>query len=667
MIFLPCCLSFCTVNAQIQTEEIFVQLLESLNQDEGIEYDHSELLEQWNYFRKYPLDLNKAGKEDLTKLFFLSELQISAILKHREDNGLFADILELQSIPELDIPVIRLIGSFTKVDLPYALPLNSAAELFKNSGQELILRLGTNLDKLIMSDQSGSEYPGSPMRILVRYRYNYLNKLYASVNMEKDAGEQFLGNRNAKGFDFYSGNVFLKDAGIFKKLVLGDFSLQFGQGLALWTGSGFGKGAVLNTISKPDYGLKPYSSVNEALFLRGIAGTIALKKVLFTPFISFRKYDASVSETGNEIRSIILSGLHRTETELENRNRLSSFLFGTNTRLSLKNFSLGLTAFHTRFSIPFGPGQRLYQQHDFVGNRLINGSMYYSYTFRNTYFFGEFAHSYRSGTAMINGLMSSLSAGVSILLLQRNYSKNYHSFFNQALSESSGASNERGFLAGAELKFNPDWEFFVYTDIFRFPWMKFRVDAPSGGYENLARLTYKPNKKIRFIAQLKQQTKQENPDYLLNSPGLDEVSKRNCRLEISYKINENFTFRNRAELVSYQKGSANSEYGFLVYQDVVYNPMSSALSANIRFGIFDTESFNSRIYAYENDVLYAYSVPAFQGSGLRFYVNTRYALSEKLDVWLSYSNKSYRDNKINPGYDNPINQSDIRLQIRYQF
>lgn len=268
---------------------------------------------------------------------------------------------------------------------------------------------------------------------------------------------------------------------------------------------------------------------------------------------------------------------------------------------------------------------------------------------------------------MINGLMSSISAGVSIVLLQRNYSKNYHSFFSQALSESSGAFNERGFLAGAELKFNPDWEFFVYTDIFRFPWMKFRVDAPSGGYENLARLTFKPNKKLKLIAQLKQQIKQENPDYSLNSPGLEEVSKRNFRLEVSYKINESFIFRNRAELVDYQKGTANSEYGFLAYQDIVYNPMSSALSANARFGIFDTESFNSRIYAYENDVLYAYSVPAFQGSGLRFYVNTRYTFSKKLDLWLSYSNKNYHDNKINAGYDKPVNQSDIRLQIRYQF
>ncbi len=666
LIFLLYLLYSGRANAQVQTEEIFIQLLESLNQDVEFEYDHSELLEQWTYFRKYPLNLNKANKEDLSKLFFLSELQINAILKHRDDNGLFLDILELQTIRELDIPSIRLIGSFVKIEPSNTLSLNNAAELLRKSEQELILRFGTNLDQLTMVDPSESEYPGSSLRMLVRYRYNYRNRLFASLNMEKDAGEQFLGGRNSRGFDFYSGNVYLKNTGIFKKLLLGDYSLQFGQGLAMWTGSGFGKGAVLNSIARQDHGLKPYSSINEALFLRGVAASIALNKVLFTPFVSFRKHDASVSDNGNEIRGIILSGLHRTEAEIGNKNRLSSLLFGANARLSLKKFNLGTTVFHTKYNIPFAPGQHMYQQNDFVGNRLINGSVYYSYTFRNTYFFGELAKSDQSGTAMINGLMSSLSTGVSLVLLQRNYAKNYHSFFNRALSESSEAFNERGFLAGVDLKFNPGWEFFASSDFFRFPWLKFRVDGPSKGYENLARLTYKPNKRFRLIAQLKQQIKQENPDLSLNSSGLENVKKDNYRVEINYKLDERFTLRNRIELVTYQKMPASREYGFLTYQDIIYDPMSSRLSAHIRFGIFDTDSFNSRIYTYENDVLYSYSVPAFQGSGLRFYINTRYTFSEKFDIWLRYAHKSFRD-ELNAGYNSLINQSDIRLQIRYQF
>ena len=666
LISLPFCLYFSKINAQGQTEEIFIQLLESLNQEVELEYDHSELLEQWNYFRKYPLNLNKAGREDLGKLFFLSELQINAILKHREDNGLFLDILELQTIQELDIPSVRLIASFVKIELPNSLSLSNAGELLKKSEQELILRFGTNLDQLTMVDQSERKYPGSSLRMLARYRYNYRNRLYASLNMEKDAGEQFFAGGNSAGFDFYSGNVYLKDAGIFKKLLLGDYSLQFGQGLAMWTGSGFGKGAVLNSIARQGHGLKPHSSINEVLFLRGVAASIALNKVLFTPFISFRKHDASVSDNGNEIRSVILSGLHRTEAEIENKSRLSSFLFGANARLSLKKFNMGATVFHTKYNIPFAPGLHMYQQNDFVGNRLINGSVYYSYTFRNTYFFGELAHSFQSGTAIINGLMSSLSTGVSLVLLQRNYAKNYHSFFNQTFSESSEAFNERGFLAGVDLKLDPGWEFFAFTDFFRFPWPKFRVDGPSKGYENFARLTYKPDKRFRLIAQLKQQIKQENPDLSLNSSGLENVRKDNYRVEISYQLNNRFTLRNRMELVTYQKMSVNREYGFLTYQDIIYDPMGSRLSAHVRFGIFDTESFNSRIYTYENDVLYSYSVPAFQGSGLRFYVNTRYTFSERFDIWLRYAHKSFRD-ELNTGYNNPINQSDIRLQIRYQF
>ncbi|WP_276361160.1 helix-hairpin-helix domain-containing protein [Daejeonella sp. H1SJ63] len=667
LIFLLLLLNVNRTNAQVPAEELFIQLIESFNPDIQDAYDQTELLEQWNHYRKHPLNLNTADSDELRQLFFLSEIQINAILKHRKENGLFLDILELQAIRELDIPAIRLIGFFSMIREPYNLSVSNAAELFQRSEQELILRFGMNSDQLNAAGQSESEYSGSSLRMLVRYRYNYQNKLYASLNMEKDAGEQFFNGRKPGGFDFYSGNIFLKNAGVFKKFLIGDYSLQFGQGLAMWTGSGFGKGVVLNTVARQDHGLKPYSSVNEVLFLRGLAGSIAFNKILFTPFMSFRKYDASISDSGTEINSLVLTGLHRTSAELANQNRLNSFIIGANVGLSQKHFHLGLTAYRTKFNLPFGKGKYLYDQYSFTGNHLINSSLYYSYTFRNTYFFGELANSYSSGTALINGMMSSLSSGVSLLLLQRNYSRNYHSFFNQALSESSEAVNERGFLAGLELKFNPGWEFFSYTDLFRFPWLKFRVDGPSKGYENLFRLTYKPNKKFKLLAQVKQQLKQENPDLFLNSAGLENVYRYNYRLELSYRINDKFTLRNRAEFVKYHKIPYNPEYGFLNYQDIIYDPMSSRFSANLRFGIFDTEGFNSRIYAYENDVLYSYSVPAYQGSGLRFYVNARYTLLRGIDVWLRYAHRSLHDNKFKVSENDSEKQSDLRIQLRYQF
>jgi hypothetical protein len=178
------------------------------------------------------------------------------------------------------------------------------------------------------------------------------------------------------------------------------------------------------------------------------------------------------------------------------------------------------------------------------------------------------------------------------------------------------------------------------------------------------------NKKLKMSSRFKQQVREENPEDIIARSGLETVDKQNYRIEISYSINDRFSLRNRAEMVRYQKGNSTYELGFLNYQDIIYKPLSSRLSGNIRFGIFDTESFNSRIYAYENDVLYSYSVPAYQGKGVRFYVNGRYTFFRGFDLWLRYSLTSYYDQKsVGSGYDqiDGNKRSDVRLQIRFQF
>ena len=178
------------------------------------------------------------------------------------------------------------------------------------------------------------------------------------------------------------------------------------------------------------------------------------------------------------------------------------------------------------------------------------------------------------------------------------------------------------------------------------------------------------DKKLKLSSRFKQQVREENPENIIAGSGLETVDKQNYRIEISYSINDRFSLRNRVEMVRYQKGGSKYELGFLNYQDIIYKPLSSKISGNIRFGIFDTESFNSRIYAYENDVLYSYSVPAYQGKGIRFYFNARYTLIRDFDLWLRYSLTSYYDQNTVGSGDDQINgnkRSDIRLQIRYQF
>src|SRR5690606_34180808 len=112
---------------------------------------------------------------------------------------------------------------------------------------------------------------------------------------------------------------------------------------------------------------------------------------------------------------------------------------------------------------------------------------------RNIYIFGEAAKSLNSGFAMLNGLMVSLSPKVSLITFHRDYGKNYHSFYNQAVSEGTSAVNEKGFYSGIVISPNRKIEWSTYADFFRFPWLRFRVDAPSSGYEILSQFVYSPS------------------------------------------------------------------------------------------------------------------------------------------------------------------------------
>ena len=127
--------------------------------------------------------------------------------------------------------------------------------------------------------------------------------------------------------------------------------------------------------------------------------------------------------------------------------------------------------------------------------------------------------------------------------------------------------------------------------------------------------------------------------------------------------------KNRIELVRFQKGDANSENGYLIYQDIVYHPKALPLNVSFRYGVFDTDSYNARIYAYETDVLYAYSIPAYSSKGVRTYLTLKYSL-KKIDIWLRYAQTYYSNKNIIGSGLNEIagnTKTELTFQLRYKF
>lgn len=117
----------------------------------------------------------------------------------------------------------------------------------------------------------------------------------------------------------------------------------------------------------------------------------------------------------------------------------------------------------------------------------------------------------------------------------------------------------------------------------------------------------------------------------------------------------------------YDNKGVNKENGFLSFFDFIYKPMMKPISGVLRLQYFETDGYNSRIYAYENDVLYSYSIPAFSDKGFRYYLTLNYDLTKKLSFWLRWAQTIYKNrNTVGSGLDEiqGSRRTEVKLQAR---
>ena len=669
---MSCLFSVFAVQAQVENVQIIEELMESLSEDLGEDFDYAELAERLQHYQAHPIDLNKTNTDELLALRFLSPFQAEQIISHREISGNFVSIYELQAVEGLDLNSIRFLTPFVQVSSSNQLEVKNLKQLVKKGKQELMFRYGRVLEQqrgYAIADSGRSRYLGSPDRLFLRYRYRYGQKLKLAINMKKDAGEQFFSGAQTYGFDFYSASMEITDQHHWKRIIIGDYSLQFGQGLGLWTGLSFGKGAFIQNIARQGVGLRQYTSANEFSFFRGVAASYERKAFSFTPFVSYKRLTATLQDdTLNQYSAISQSGLHRTPSEVLHKDKLGELLYGVNLAYRKPRFHIGLTAYQYRLSGEFVPRSLLYNQFSFQGQSLDNISAYYHYSLKNVYAFGEIAHNIDRGFAFLNGLVFPVSSQWSVALLYRNYQKTYDTFYSQAFAEGSTVTNENGFYSGLIFQPNRRLQWVAYVDYFRFPWLKYRVDAPSSGYDLFTQLSFVPNKRLNFTARYRYRKKEENGTVdVVNL--LVPFTRQQARLSMQYALTDWLNLRSRFEYGRYRKEEQN-ESAYLFYQDFIGKPTKSKWSGNLRLAFFRTGGYNSRIYAFEQDVLYAYSFPFYSENGWRYYLNLRYTLAKGIDLWGRYAAFFYTNqDQVGSALDliEGHQKSEVKLQVRFQF
>ncbi len=678
--FLFCCIfqNYAQVTAPVTTTAE-QQLENSTEHNADLETEDDSWLQQMQQFIKNPLDLNDANESGLTELQLLTALQIRNFIVYRNLLGTFISIYELQAVPGWDISTIEKIRPFITVSLRTDV-LSSAVSRINKGEHSVLIRVGQTLEKAkgYVHDSSTATnfYPGSPQKIMVRYKYNFKNALQYGVLAEKDAGEQFFKGKQKQGFDFYSAHVFIRNAGNIRALALGDFTVNLGQGLIQWQSQAFKKSSDVISIKREASVLRPYNSAGEINFHRGIGITVAKNQWETTVFASYKKIDANLVPDTSQMRedfvsSLETSGYHRTKAEADDKGIQRQFAYGGNFSYRYQQLHLGFNAIRYNFKLPLKKSDDPYNKYALSGNSFGNYSIDYSYTYKNLHLFGEAAVTDKFDKALVNGLLISVSSFADMSLLYRNIAASYQSLYSNAFTENTSPNNESGFYAGMAIHPNDFWRIEAYMDMYHFPWLKYRVDMPSSGSDFLIQVTYKPDKHLEIYSRYHSESKaiNVNPDAITLAP-VEAQPRRNWRSQVSYEINPSMILRNRTEMIWFDKSGTEAEEGFLTYFDVVYKPLLKSYSGNLRVQYFETGGYNSRLYAYENDVLYSFSIPVFYNKGYRYYINFNYEINKKFSTWVRWAQTIYSGkNLIGSGLDEikGNKKTEIEVQAMYTF
>ena len=663
------------------TEE---QQLENMTEANDAEPKDDSYLQQLDHFKKDPLNINAASADELNELNVLSGLQIQTFLAYRKLFGILVNQYELQAIPSWDITTIKKLLPFIEVTDNKNLA-DKLKERWSGGDAKFLARYGRVLEKSKGYDKPANPdanyYLGSRDRLFLRYSYNYKNLLQWGLLADKDAGEQFFKGSQKQGFDFYSFHFFARKLGIIKALAIGDFTVNFGQGLIQWQSLAFKKNADAMAIKRQASTIRPYNSAGEYNFHRGIGITLQKRKWETTLFASYRKISANINADSvlddGIVSSFLTSGYHRTASENADKNSMGQTAFGGNIKYQADNWNAGINAIHYHFSAPVQKTAEPYNLFALNGSSLTNASIDYGYTWRNIHFFGEAAIDNKFSKAFLNAAIISVAAKADVSIVYRKIDRSYRSVNANAFTENTYPVNENGLYAGISLRPGNTLRLDAYADIFQFPWLKYRVDAPSSGKDFLVQLTYTPNKQVELYARYKSETKMINRSAdTLTTSILDLTPKQNLRFEASINVSRQLTLRNRLEVLWYNNNTPGvAGQGFSAYMEAQYKPARAKWAGNLRLQHFETSGYDERIYTYEKDLPYNFSIPFYYGKGFRYYFNLtwdagtflkRKKRNTSLDIGLRWAQTVYADKTIiGSGLDQIDGNmhSEIKLQL----
>lgn len=613
-----------------------VSLEEKIFEEQAESSEQSELVETLLSLKENPINLNTADLRTLEKIPGLTLKQRIEIINHRLKYGPFKTVDELFELPGIDLETYSSIRELVTVE-------KSKYRIGKVTRINLGSRISDRLDRPI-GFKNGT-YKGSPQKVYNRLRLEFPGSIRGGLLLEKDSGESSLDDLRR----FYL--TAMPGKGI--QILIGHFLLEVGQGLVLWGPYGLAKSAeAILPIKKKERGIRGYSSVNETAGFFGAAASFRIAAVEITSLASKnKKYVATESVLGGRIRYNSKGGL-----------------------------SVGATFYHSSFDRMIQITNLVRNRFNFRGKENIVAGFDWRWTLQNVDLFGEAAQSKSGGRALLAGSIFDFTP-VKLAILYRNYQKDFQNFHAFGFGERNGTTqNEKGYYIGLNYNLRPNTKINAYYDIFSNPWRTFFEPMPVDGREFLGQIEQKVGTGIYLTFRVRDERKQRADDFLDEfgraKKELVEQTRTQIRLQLDYNFSKHLRLRNRIEFVKARQDrfnprqAAKDEDGFLVYQDIRFSS-SEKFQIQARLTFFESDSFDSRLFQYENDLPGVLTNRALFGRGNRWYFLVKYHPIKQFAAYLKYS-ETYRDDvdvigsgpdQINGNLDRRVSmQLDIKLR-----
>lgn len=656
---------FSTLQAQVP--EALRLRLETLAEQS----DNTTLVDEWLELYAYhidnPININDTANDALMGLFFISDFQRQALSAYLRQHGEMVSVYELYAVNGFDTLTLSLLLPIVKANPMESSRRPSLHDILYHGSSNLVAGLHSSIEPA--RGYRDTIYEGNPLRLYYRYCFKYKDRVQLQLSADKDPGEALFSGSQPRGFDFYGGHLMLNNFGYLQRAIVGQYNLQFGQGLTLWSGFAPYGGTNAN-IARFAQGIRPASAFAEYGYLQGIATTIALAPHCnITVFYSHVHRDATPSATDSlAVQSISHSGYHRTATEINKRGQLGESLYGIHFDYEQSSLRIGLTATHTLLDKPIVPSETPYNAYAFQGNRLTNGGIDMAWRVGQLLLFGEASYALHHSTAAIVGLQFYANSNHHIGITYRNYGKDYQNLHAAPLAQNSRHQQEEGIMIAYCAHLPHSLQLLLSSDIFRHNGLRYGIYAPSQGNEQRATLSIPVAKRntLHLRYRYKELPHNSNSGTAYH---IEQTYRNQLQADLECHPTQQLQMVSRIGYCWFRTSQGEAQQGLLMSQDLTWAPHTLPLSLSARIALFDIDDYDARLYLVESDMVYEQSTPSYLDQGLRGYLVVRYEPTDQLSIGAKYAITNYSNRTtVGSGYEliEASHRQQWKVQLRWK-